>query len=195
MPLKSVKAAAEDTRIVLQLSENLRVPPSDLDLGRACSRLVNLRWSIERIVTETGYEAHHIRKCLQLVDSPLEVQQMGEEGTVRPARAIQAVRQHGDAATEVLKQDIEEAKAAGKSVVTRKRATPAARPAPQAPGIDVDAIHAAAQALFDGLIGDPDTGVTLTPVNLAYALGVALYGENDPRVMRFAPRSEAEVAA
>ncbi len=65
----------------------------------------------------------HVDMLIDLLNANHDVQQLVKTDLVAPAAAVVRVKEHGSAAGEVLKEDVEAAKAAGKKRVTKSMIT------------------------------------------------------------------------
>jgi ParB-like chromosome segregation protein Spo0J len=186
MPIKSVAAGPEDTRIAIQLAENIHRDPSPIDNGNAFRKLIGYNWTLEKIEELTGYKPAYVNQCLALADTPVAVQAAVQRGDVTPAAAVQATKKHGDDAPKVLQGKIDAAQAAGKKTVTRTKSTAAITKPDK-----LDAIGSAAQAAFDALRPVEESEDFMLTRSAAYALGLALFGPKDARVRALATQEAA----
>ena len=108
------------------LRANDGVPLTKMELGRAYLKLVGSEWNYtkERIALETGVRVRFVTEALALAEMPAEVQGMVERGEVAPAAALHQVKVSEGHAAEVLREKVDQAKAEGKTIVTREKVMP-----------------------------------------------------------------------
>lgn len=105
-------------RILRLDTSSQRKDPGDLARGRIYSALLAHNWTPQQIATRTGKPLATIQRILTLASGNTDVHQMVKAGEVKPTIAAQMVREHGDAAGQVLQSALVEAKAQGKNRVT-----------------------------------------------------------------------------
>lgn len=92
---------------------------SALGRGRIYTALLTQhKWTVAEIARRTGKHRDIIQRALDLASGNTDVHQMVKAGDVSPTIAAKAVRTHGDAAGPVLAEQLEQAKANGKTRVT-----------------------------------------------------------------------------
>jgi ParB family chromosome partitioning protein len=72
----------------------------------------------DQIAAEVSMTRQHVEAMLVIADAPEEVKDMIGDGIIAANVALPILRQHGDAAAEVIRQEHAEAQAQGKSKVT-----------------------------------------------------------------------------
>lgn len=107
---------AERVARVITSQEGRKLEP--LELAEGYSRLKLFGWDSERIAKKVGKTRQHVDQMLILATANSDVQQMVASGAVAAATAVTIVRECGEAAGEVLAQELQKAKAAGKAKVT-----------------------------------------------------------------------------
>lgn len=123
----------EASVLAKSLVENSGLPPSILEFGKAAERLLAFGWTMERIATLTpphlGLKGKHakrfVRDAVELQQAPLEVKDAVKKGMdgvqVSPALAVSATRKNREKASEIIKTEVQKAKASGKKKATRPK--------------------------------------------------------------------------
>lgn len=108
---------AERVEVMLRASEGLKLTPLEQAMGYL--RLHRMKISNAEIAKRVNRTAARIEQLLLLATSNADVQHLVRIGAVTADAAIEAVREHGERAGEVLQGKVGEAKGAGKGKVTR----------------------------------------------------------------------------
>ncbi len=130
--VKTIPATQEDgneiERLRLAFTSNDGKPLSEWELGNGYKRFIKMGKDVKWIAEELGVTEKNVNTCIELSNAPMAVQEMLSNLSVTPAAAVHAVRVHGDNASFVLKQKVEEAKqrTAEKPAAKKKGKTPAA---------------------------------------------------------------------
>lgn len=95
-----------------------QMPLRPLERAAVYAELRAFNWTNEDIARRMGKDAEHVKRHLDLIDAPTAVQQMVKRGEVSATVAVRQTRQHGEKAADVLTEQLEAAKAQGKSKVT-----------------------------------------------------------------------------
>lgn len=91
-----------------------------LEKAMVCKRLLEMGHTPAEISRRLGFTQQYYRDLMVLLGADSEVLGMVERGEVSAKTAIALVRQEGDDATEVLRDGVEQARAAGKTKLTGK---------------------------------------------------------------------------
>lgn len=105
-------------RIARIATSNSQQPLKPLERAAVYAELRALNWSNDDIARRMGKDAEHVKRHLDLIDAPTAVQQMVKRGEVSATRAVRETRRHGEKVAEVLTEQLDAAKAQGKSKVT-----------------------------------------------------------------------------
>jgi ParB-like chromosome segregation protein Spo0J len=197
-----VNANDEARRRAINIIENVHVPLNDVELGEGFQALIDRGMSVEKIGEMMPYKGAKIRACLALADSPRAVKEMVRTKAVTTSRAIQAVAEHGDKAVKILEKQVEAAHAAGIKTVKRERkASTNAKMLDQLPleRSDTDArVYEVADEAFRCAYREevrPGSEMSGALYGHLVALGVALFGADDPKVRSLAAVGADEEAA
>lgn len=117
--LKPEGTSIEDLTVALVRS-NSGKPFTPLELSIVCARLRKFGWTAAKISTKLGITIEYVGQLLLLAGAPRAVRDMVESGSATAGVAIQAMRQHGADAPEVLTKALESAKSSGQSKLTRR---------------------------------------------------------------------------
>lgn len=101
---------------------------SPMETAQGYKRLASFGWEPERIAKTVGKTAQHVGQLLILANAPSAVHKMVSGGTVSAALAVEVTRKHGEGASDVLAEELDRAKAAGKRKVTAGTMKPKALP-------------------------------------------------------------------
>lgn len=116
---KDKSTSMEDLTVALARSNGgKRLTPPELAV--VCKRLTTFGWKPQKIAEKIGITPEYVSQLLTLSGAPSAVREMVQHGQATAATAIEAIREHGDKAGEVLTAALVVAKAAGKEKVTRK---------------------------------------------------------------------------
>lgn len=105
-------------RVARIVTSNSQVPLTPLETARVYKKLRGLGLGAEDIATRVGKTRQHVDQLLILADANTDVHKMVAAGEVPAAVAVEVARKHGENAGQVLQQELEKAKAAGKRKVT-----------------------------------------------------------------------------
>lgn len=119
---------AERLARVITSQEGRKLEP--LELAKGYKRLTAFDWSAEQIAKKVGKTRQHVEQMLILADANSDVHLLVASGAVAAATAVAVVREHGEAAGQVLGGELEKAKALGKYKVTAGTMKP--KPLPRA---------------------------------------------------------------
>lgn len=108
---------AQRTARILSSQSQSRLNP--VELAEGYTRLAAFGLSAADIGRMVGKTRQHVEQMLVLAHAPMQAQQLVKQGHVSAAVAIQQTRQLGDKAGEALAQQVAQAKAEGKSRVTK----------------------------------------------------------------------------
>lgn len=101
---------------IITSAEGRALSPLEVALGY--KRLAGLGLTADEIATRVGKTRQHVDQLLILANANTDVQRMVAAGGVSAAVAVKVAREHGEAAGQVLQQELDKAKAAGKGKVT-----------------------------------------------------------------------------
>lgn len=101
-------------------------PLRPIEVALVLKRQVNFGWSNEKIATHLGKSAQWVRDMVVLASAPEAVQERVRKGEVAATAAIGVVREHGEAAAEVIAEGVARAKKAGKEHASTKHFAPQA---------------------------------------------------------------------
>lgn len=105
-------------RVARIVTSNSQVPLTPLETARVYKRLAAFGLTPDEIATMVGKTRQHVDQLLILANANTDVQKLVAAGDVSAAVAVKVARQHGEGAGQVLKQELDKAKAAGKGKVT-----------------------------------------------------------------------------
>lgn len=114
----------DERSLAVALAENgedARNPLNMIEVGRACKILEKKGWSASRIAKETGIHAQRVRRAIDLVETPSEVQKQIEEGNWSVAAGLEYARLD-DKARKAIKDKINQATTADDIRKLRKAA-------------------------------------------------------------------------
>lgn len=117
--LKPEGTSLEDLTVALVRSNQGR-EFTPLELALICARLRKFDWDNKKIADKLGFKSEYVRQLLSLAAAPHSVRSLVEAGTVPAGVAIQALREHGAEAGEVLDQAYKQAKTEGREKITRR---------------------------------------------------------------------------
>lgn len=118
--LKDKSTAMEDLTIaMIRTAEGKRLSPLEIAIG--CKRLMAFNMKVGDIAKRLNVTPEYVSQLLTLVGSPKAIRDMVQNGEATAAVALNAIRQHGENATKVLTNALENAKAQGKTKVTASR--------------------------------------------------------------------------
>lgn len=106
-----------------------------LEVARGYKRLAAFGLTADDIAKRVGKTRQHVDQLMILANANTDVQQLVAAGGVSAAVAVKMARQHGEGAGQVLQQELDKAKAAGKAKVTEGTMKPKALPAKVVQGI------------------------------------------------------------
>jgi ParB family chromosome partitioning protein len=123
VPVIGVKLSEEE-RVLHVFISNDGVRLNQIEQGEGFKRLVNFGWSEEKIAEKTGMAVQHIKNCLELHALPVDCKKAVFAGQISSSLLLELNRESkGDekALRDRLKSEIAEAKASGKTKVTKKQ--------------------------------------------------------------------------
>lgn len=124
VPVLQDDSKSESDRLLNAILANTGKPLSKWELGGAFRRFQKLGWSLELLVKKTGYTERFVKEAVELSDAPDDVKYLLSEQAVTPSLALSQIRKSGSGASLILKQKVEQAKAAGKSKAARDTKAP-----------------------------------------------------------------------
>jgi ParB/RepB/Spo0J family partition protein len=124
IPILQVQGGNETERLVIALTANTGKPLSKWESGTAFKRLANFGWSSERIAAEIGYSERYVKEAIELTDAPEEVKHLLSEGAVTPSLVRYHMNRRGSNLTLSIREEVTKAKAKGKKVAKRAKASP-----------------------------------------------------------------------
>lgn len=130
---------ADRTARIITSAEGRALKPLEVALGY--KRLAAFGLEPDKIAAKVGKTRQHVDQMLVLANANTDVQKLVAAGGVSAAVAVKVARQHGENAGQVLQQELDKAKAAGKAKVTDGTIKGKALPAKVAQGL-VDEVDA-----------------------------------------------------
>lgn len=115
--------AMEDLTVAL-VRGNSGKPLSAFETAVVCKRLARFGWTTQEIAGRLQFSSQHVENLLLLVSAPVEIRQMVMENRISASTAIQALKDHGANALDILSQAEGQANAAGKTKVTARHIQP-----------------------------------------------------------------------
>lgn len=109
----------EDLNVALVRSSS-SMPLAPYEIAVVCKRLARFGWDDLEIAKRLQLSVQYIQNLLFLMAAPLAVRQLVIDGKVSAKTAIQALKDHGTKAIEVLNAALETSVAAGKTKVTAR---------------------------------------------------------------------------
>jgi ParB/RepB/Spo0J family partition protein len=103
-------------------------PLSPLEAGLQYAKLIRFGWDRKKIADRVGRSVTHVEQCLILAEADSDVQSSVRAGEVSSTTAANIVKKHGSRAGQVIRDNLAEAKANGKSKVTASTVAPKAKP-------------------------------------------------------------------
>lgn len=94
----------EAEQSLLIATSNDGLPLSPLERAVIYARLANWGWSDQMIAQRVGRSAEHVRIARALLEMPLELKRMIQEGSVAATYAQELYNEHGTNAVEILKR-------------------------------------------------------------------------------------------
>lgn len=159
---------AERVARIISSQENEKL--SSLELAEGYKRLRAFGWSVEQIARKVGKTRQHVDQVLTVGNANSDVRSLIAAKHVSATTAAQAVREHGEAAGQVIVAALDKAKANGKSRVTAKTMS-----GPSIPKQRLEAVHSASRNLIAGLAAiDEQAETTTLPTTLLVELRNAL---------------------
>lgn len=140
---------------IITSAEGRSLAPLEVALGY--KRLAAFGLTPDQIAAKVGKTRQHVDQLLILANANTDVQHLVAAGGVSAAVAVKVARQHGEGAGQVLQQELDKAKAAGKAKVTDGTMKPKALPPkvvqPVVDAVDhlVDAITAQEHAVLSAV--------------------------------------------
>ncbi|QPG61172.1 ParB N-terminal domain-containing protein [Pseudomonas sp. BIGb0427] len=155
---------------IISSQENEKLSP--LELAEGYKRLRAFGWTSDQIAKKVGKTRQHVEQVITVGNANTDVQNLIAAGQVSATTAVHAVRQHGDAAGQVLSSALEKAQANGK-----KKVTAGTIKGPSIPKPRLEAVHTASSNLIAAL-GQIDEQADTIPLStdLVIKLRAALDG-------------------
>lgn len=155
---------------IISSQENEKLSP--LELAEGYKRLRAFGWTSDQIAKKVGKTRQHVEQVITVGNANTDVQNLIAAGQVSATTAVHAVRQHGDAAGQVLSSALEKAQANGK-----KKVTAGTIKGPSIPKARLEAVHTASSNLLAEL-GQIDEQADTIPLStdLVVKLRAALDG-------------------
>ncbi|WP_150776804.1 ParB/RepB/Spo0J family partition protein [Pseudomonas fluorescens] len=155
---------------IISSQENEKLSP--LELAEGYKRLRAFGWTSDQIAKKVGKTRQHVEQVITVGNANTDVQNLIAAGQVSATTAVHAVRQHGDAAGQVLSSALEKAQANGK-----KKVTAGTIKGPSIPKPRLEAVHIASSNLIAAL-GQIDERAETIPLStdLVIKLRAALDG-------------------
>ncbi|MFJ2548568.1 ParB/RepB/Spo0J family partition protein [Pseudomonas sp. NPDC087612] len=155
---------------IISSQENEKLSP--LELAEGYKRLRAFGWTSDQIAKKVGKTRQHVEQVITVGNANTDVQTLIAAGQVSATTAVHAVRQHGDAAGQVLSSELEKAQANGK-----KKVTAGTIKGPSVPKARLEAVHTASSNLIAAL-GQIDEQADTIPLStdLVIKLRAALDG-------------------
>lgn len=104
------------TARIIDSQEGKKLTP--LELANGYKRLTGFRMTPEAIADRFSKTRQHVEQLLTLANANADVHALVQDGYVSAALAIETIRKHGEGAGDFLSEQLEKAKAGGKSKVT-----------------------------------------------------------------------------
>lgn len=108
----------EEDRIARIITSAANKPLTPAEIAEGYKRLKAFGWTPAQIAKKVGKSAQHVQDLLALGNAPSPVRAMVKAGQVSATRAAKAARKHGDKATAVLGEQLQQAQAQGKKRIT-----------------------------------------------------------------------------
>ena len=108
----------EEDRIARIITSANNKPLTPAEIAEGYKRLKAFGWTPAQIAKKVGRSAQHVQDLLALGNAPSPVREMVKAGQVSATRAAKAARKHGDKATVVLGEQLQQARAKGKKRIT-----------------------------------------------------------------------------
>lgn len=108
----------EEDRIARIITSAANKPLTPAEIAEGYKRLKAFGWTPAQIAKKVGKSAQHVQDLLALGNAPSPVREMVKAGQVSATRAAKAARKHGDKATAVLGEQLQQAQAKGKKRIT-----------------------------------------------------------------------------
>lgn len=107
----------EAAQTVLIVTSNDGLALSQLERAVVYGKLAAWGWTDQEISAKVGRTYEHVRQLRQLLELPIELKRLIQDGTVSATYAAELYREHGDSALDMLNK----AKIAGVGKVTKKK--------------------------------------------------------------------------
>lgn len=108
----------EEDRIARIITSAANKPLTPAEIAEGYKRLKAFGWTPAQIAKKVGRSAQHVQDLLALGNAPSPVREMVKAGQVSATLAAKAARKHGDKATAVLGEQLQQAQAQGKKRIT-----------------------------------------------------------------------------
>ncbi len=107
----------ERVEVMLRSAQGLKL--ETLDIARGYLRLLRMGYKPASIAASQNKPVARIEQLLMLANAGADVQELVRSGAVSPDAAIEALKEHGEAAVTVLSQQLETARSEGRKRVTK----------------------------------------------------------------------------
>lgn len=125
LPVVTTPAGTSMAELVIGLfTSNSGKPLSPLEKAEGCKRLIGYLMEEEEIAQKLCVTRSYVGSLLVLAGASNQIKAMVASNEISASNAISAIRKHGAGAAAHLTGRIQEAKAAGKSKVTKKTLAP-----------------------------------------------------------------------
>ena len=108
----------EEDRIARIITSANNKPLTPAEIAEGYKRLKAFGWTPAQIAKKVGKSAQHVSDLLALGNAPSPVRAMVKAGQVSATIAAKAARKHGEKATAVLGEQLQQAQAQGKKRIT-----------------------------------------------------------------------------
>lgn len=160
-------------RVARIITSQLGKPLTPLEVAQGYARLVAFGWSAEQIARKGAKTRQHVESMLLLAGANSDVHQLVRAGSVAATTAIEAVRQHGEKAGQVLASAVETAGKQGKkratSSMVRGPSIPRKVWAPMVGAVDhaISGLPESTRTTLSNALADPEKYVGATvPVSV-----------------------------
>lgn len=112
------KHASDADRVLSMVTRNSGKPLSMLEMSSVVKRLAAFGWETKKIAAKTGYSVQHVENLLTLSGAPEELKNQVAQGQVSATNAVSLVKEHGEEAPRLVKEETE--KTGKKMTMARK---------------------------------------------------------------------------
>jgi len=110
-------------------------PLEPLEVAQAYKRLRAFNWTEVRIAERFAKTETHVRQMLLLADADQTIQELVRTERIAASTAVRIIQQHGKDATQIIREAIVEATAAGKEKVTPRHLVSVRKPKNATPAL------------------------------------------------------------